>query len=267
MSFEIKSKMDLDMSPKNASPLNQSLYCSFWLNVDACRHFSVCTQWHRKNSVSAFHYWVSPGLWVCVTIKAGALVSPSVFGFGDNSETLFSLWTWGCSELLWCSLCQVGLNLDVHIILILNIRTTLESWFQYFNAALSLNRILEYLWGWGYLTPWTLEWSCGKYSEVHHHSPTSWDSISLRRLELQRGGHHHFHQHQRHRGWIWRQDLIRPSHRSPGAQKPGAARQWGVHCDHHRRQRAAETGKDHSECVWWVLCGVIIVKKIVSDVL
>lgn len=38
----------------------------------------------------------------------------------------------------------------------------------------------------------------------------------------------------------------------PGAQKPGTGGQRGVHYHHHTRCRAAKTGEDQSDCVWWV---------------
>lgn len=107
---------------------------------------------------------------------------------------------------------------------------------------------------WRCFTPGTPEWSCSRLSEVHHHTYTSSETIPVCRLELQRGEHHHIHQHQRHQPRTRQQNLLRPSHWVTGAQKPGAGGQRGVHRHHHTRRRPADAGEDHSECVWLVWC-------------
>lgn len=133
-----------------------------------------------------------------------------------------------------------------------DVQTEIKEWGFFFQSSVIFFVLIRYVCRWGYITHWTPEWSCSRHSEVHHHSQTSRETIPLSKLEIQWGEHHQFHQHQHHWSWICRQDLIRPSHGVPGAQKPGTGGQRGVHYHHHTRCRAAKTGEDQSDCVWWV---------------
>ena len=121
--------------------------------------------------------------------------------------------------------------------------------------------LIRYVCSWGHLTPGTPEWSRGRQSGVHHHPHTLREAVPLRQLELQRDEHHHLHQRQRHWARTCQQDLAGPNHGVPGAQEPGAGGQRRVRCHHHTRRRAAETGEDHTERVWWVWCSECLMRK------
>lgn len=147
------------------------------------------------------------------------------------------------SYLLFCFV-------NMEILISLNTKATLDSLLTLY--------IIRHVCRWGYLTPGAPEWSRGRPDEVHHDPHASRDTIPVSQLELQWHQLPHLHHYQRHWAGTCQQNLIRPSHRVPGAQEPGAGGQWGVHHYYCTSRRAAGTGQDHTDCVRWVQCSFSI---------